>query len=44
MQIDIKGKINEKRLAFSNTLETIVNSIQIILIPLTLLIPLTKRR
>ncbi|TRX46444.1 hypothetical protein FNH22_30815 [Fulvivirga sp. M361] len=34
MQIDIKGKINEKRLAFSNTLlplfETIVNSIQAI--------------
>ena len=34
MQIDIKGKINEKRLAFSNTLlplyEAIVNSIQAI--------------
>jgi len=34
MQIDIKGKINEKRLAFNNTLlplyEAIVNSIQAI--------------
>ena len=34
MQIDIKGKINEKKLAFSNTLlplfEAIVNSIQAI--------------